>query len=1167
MRKLLLKLYDYFDRHHLVMVLSLVLVFVLLALCVLKISFVEDISRFLPQEGRDNRQNYAYQHIGAANKIMINVSNTGKDVDTEVIMDAVDALAEHFEQSDVSEHITDVFYQVNEEQIFELTRFVQDNMPCYLDTSDYARIDSLLAPQKIAQILASDKQVLLSPAGSVAKRIIATDPLGFASPMLSQLGGGNAMGDNYEVIDGYVFNKEGNEAIMAVTSKYPVSETSGNKALVQLIDRITHQVEDEFGGAVKVDYIGAAVISVENADRIKTDSIISTILALILILALLMYFFRDARALIIIVFSLIFGGLFGLAFLALFKGTVSVIAIGVGSIIVGIAVNYPLHFLAHYQQGYSKPQTIKDIIEPLVTGNLTTVGAFLSLIFISSDAMKDLGLFSALLLVGTILFVLVFLPHLFRKTLFHKQDRAATRLVFGKVADRRFEQNKILVLVIVLITIPLYFFSRQTTFESDMSAINYMTPDQRVKLDKLIAQTESGVPSMYCVADGTDMETALQSYETAKPFIDSLLADSTVVKVSGIGGFVPSQKLQRQRIAAWNDFWSSRREALIATIEAEAAKLGFNKGAFQQFYEILNATYQPHDYTHFAPITSSFASNYLSDEQGRSMVYTIMEPTEQEAVAECLNKVDDGVFTMDNRSLVNKMVDALSDDFDFVLYICGFIVFLFLTISFGRLELSLLSFLPLAVGWIWILGIMNIFDIRFNIVNIILATFIFGQGDDYTIFVTEGMMYEYTYRKKMLASYKNSVMLSATIMFIGIGSLIIAKHPAMHSLAEVTIIGMFCVVLMAYIFPPLIYRWLTKKRGEDRLMPITLLNILKTVFAFTVFFVFSILLTLLGFFVLTIGGKTPKHKLFFHKCMCGLLRVCVRLMPGVSAHVRNDVGETFEKPAIIVCNHQSHLDLLYTLALSPKIVCLTNKWVWNSPFYGWIIRYADFYPVDNGLEKNEKQVEKALQAGYSVLIFPEGTRSENCEILRFHKGAFHLAKKLGVDILPVLTHGIGHVFPKTEFMLRKGRVDVEVMARIAPDSEMFNDKDAAETAKAMRQFYTQEYRRMCNELEDADYYADLVRHNYIYKGRDIERRARKNLKQNGNYREAVAALPQSGEYRIENCGQGEFALIAALVRKDLQITATDSNADLVEIARNCVSVPQNLKFVISDADE
>ena len=92
--------------------------------------------------------------------------------------------------------------------------------------------------------------------------------------------------------------------------------------------------------------------------------------------------------------------------------------------------------------------------------------------------------------------------------------------------------------------------------------------------------------------------------------------------------------------------------------------------------------------------------------------------------------------------------------------------------------------------------------------------------------MTEGCQFEYAYRRKMLASYKNSIIISALIMLIGIGTLIIAKHPALHSLAEVTIIGMFSVVLMAYLFPPLIFRWLVYNKGCERKRPITLRNLI-----------------------------------------------------------------------------------------------------------------------------------------------------------------------------------------------------------------------------------------------------------------------------------------------------------------------------------------------------
>ena len=169
----------------------------------------------------------------------------------------------------------------------------------------------------------------------------------------------------------------------------------------------------------------------------------------------------------------------------------------------------------------------------------------------------------------------------------------------------------------------------------------------------------------------------------------------------------------------------------------------------------------------------------------------------------------------------SSIATRLSDDFNYIGWTCGIIVFVFLWFSLGSLELAILSFLPMAISWIWILGIMSLVGIEFNVVNVILATFIFGQGDDYTIFMTEGCQYEYAYRRKMLSSYKNSIIISALIMFIGIGALIFAKHPALHSLAEVTIVGMLSVVLMAWLIPPLIFKWLVMNNDQFRKRPIS----------------------------------------------------------------------------------------------------------------------------------------------------------------------------------------------------------------------------------------------------------------------------------------------------------------------------------------------------------
>ena len=140
-----------------------------------------------------------------------------------------------------------------------------------------------------------------------------------------------------------------------------------------------------------------------------------------------------------------------------------------------------------------------------------------------------------------------------------------------------------------------------------------------------------------------------------------------------------------------------------------------------------------------------------------------------DAVHALLGTGDDSAFVFSGGDIGRQLVEMLRGSFNYIGLVCSLVVFVFLLLSFRRIELALLAFLPLAVSWIWILGLMHLTGIQFNIVNIILATFIFGQGDDYTIFITEGLLYEYTTGKPRLASYKHSVVISALIMFAGIG--------------------------------------------------------------------------------------------------------------------------------------------------------------------------------------------------------------------------------------------------------------------------------------------------------------------------------------------------------------------------------------------------------------
>lgn len=206
--------------------------------------------------------------------------------------------------------------------------------------------------------------------------------------------------------------------------------------------------------------------------------------------------------------------------------------------------------------------------------------------------------------------------------------------------------------------------------------------------------------------------------------------------------------------------------------------------------------------------------------------------------------------------------------------------------------------------------------------------------------------------------------------------------------------------------------------------------------------------------------ETEERKLKYHKMLRSVADFVIHHVPGVRFHLDNSIGETFEKPAVVISNHQAHLDLMCLMMLTPRIIFLTNDWVWNNPFYGMVIHKAEFYPVSDGIENHVDRLRDLYERGYSICVFPEGTRSEDCRILRFHKGAFYLAEQLQAEILPVFLHGVGRVLPKREFRLHKGDIHVEVGARIPLDDARFS-QDLLERTRQMRHMYQTHYHELC----------------------------------------------------------------------------------------------------------
>ncbi len=822
--KLIDLVFEFMRDHKAVRISTLAVVTGLLAFLVTRLTYKEDITDFLPLDKDYQNALRVYEEISGGDKVVaIFMSRDSDETAPDIIVEAIDDFAQRIEVLDTSSFADKILTQIDEEKISEVAGFIYSNIPYFLTDSDYERIDSIMqAPDAIAKALEEDKERLMMPYGGISAHAISSDPIGLFGNVFNRLEtSGSDM--SCEIYDGHIFSPDMSRGIAIISSSFGAMESGLNAKLSAMLQECADSTMAHIDG-VDIHLTGGPVIAACNANQIKKDSITAVVISFILIFGLLYYVFGGVKDLILIIVSTCWGWLFAVGGLACIHSSVSIIVIGISSVLVGIAVNYPLHYLCHLHHTPDRQNALREIATPLVIGNFTTVGAFFALVLLQSTALRDLGLFASLMLVGTILFVLIWLPHM-------ANGQVKQRVtVFDRWSGIEFESKPAVKWTIIILTIVLGSLSIDVEFDPNMGSINYMTESQKQDIEYFERKMSQTGPErkIYAISTGSTTDSALDSSQCLRKTLEQLKASGKASGISYCGDFLCSKKEQERRLAKWAAFKSKYEHRLTKELELRAAEAGFSDDAFSDFEEIMSSDYQPQELSYFSTLSQSlFTANICQrTPSGQCDIVSILDVKESDYEEVKSKLTGAGAYAFDVRSLNNAVSDHLSKDFNYIGFVCGFIVFVFLWRSFYSIELALLSFLPMAMSWLWILGIMSLFDIKFNIVNIILATFIFGQGDDYTIFMTEGASYEYTYRKKMLTSYKSSIIISALIMLIGIGTLIIAQHPALRSLAIVTIAGMTSVVFMAYIVPPLAFKFLTQKNGRPRLRPVSLMPML-----------------------------------------------------------------------------------------------------------------------------------------------------------------------------------------------------------------------------------------------------------------------------------------------------------------------------------------------------
>uniref|UniRef100_UPI00359336ED 1-acyl-sn-glycerol-3-phosphate acyltransferase n=1 Tax=Pricia sp. TaxID=2268138 RepID=UPI00359336ED len=1124
------------------------------------IEFDDDISSLIPANEETQRTLQVLKSIAFTDKIVVNIrkGETGTVDDlTRYATEFLDSV-----ESRQGEFIKNIQGRVASEDVPKTFDLIYENLPLFLEAFDYETIQNKLSKDSIARITNENYRTLISPTGIVAKKSIIRDPLGLsfiALKKLRQLG----LGEGFKLKNGFLLNDREENILLFITPAFGSGQTNKNLPFSDALYAVQDDLNAKYSEKVNSEYFGAALSAVSNARQIERDIKFTVGIALTLLVVLLILFYRKLILPLILFAPTFFGGLLAIAFLCLIRDTISALSLGIGAVLLGVTLDYGLHILTHIRNGEDMKSLFKAVAPSVLISSLTTASAFLCLLFLNSQALQDLGIFAAISVSGASVFALLFIPQVYKG----KKALTATKTILDRWANFKWHKSKWAIAALTVLFVTSIFTYNKVFFDQDIAKLNYETQallDARERLEKL---TDIGSKSLYLSTYGENLQEVLQRNDSLFAQLEQLSETGKIVSFGSIGTLVKSNQTQQNKIEAWQRFWdSSKIDSLKNNLIESGSELGFKPSTFSRFYSLLDTDFKTLQLPEIRAIQSFSLDDYVVTDENGTTITSLIKVDDANAT-DIRKRFEDipNTLLIDRQNVNETFLGNLKNDFNSLLRYSLIVVLLILFLFYRSLTLTLITSVPIFVTWFLTVGIMGLFHIEFNIFNIIICSFIFGLGVDYSIFMTNGLLTEYRTGEKTLAIHKTSIILSVITTIAGVGVMIFAKHPVLYTISIVSLIGIGCALFVAFTLQPLLFRLflgdLRKRLIQPRILVQSLLS-------FAYFDVGGLLLSVYSWIVLKSNPKArEKKQLGLHKVTSKFMKSVLYTNPFMSKKVINGHNETFEKPAMMIANHTSFLDILAMGMLHPKCIYLVKDHVYTSKTVGYAARLHGAYPVSGGIEGGEAFLKQKLEQGFSIIAFPEGTRSATNKIGRFHKGAFYLAEQLNLDILPILIHGCPEVSPKGSFIIRDGSITVEILPRISPDDSRFATT-YSKRPKQIGQYFRSEFRRLRDQIEGPKYWHKLILENYRFKGDILYKAVKKDLKDNAEtYKKILENVGDADTIVHLSQDFGQLDLLMAFDSIDRKIVTYIENKEARAILKNNYLTHNNSKMTVVDSVE